>query len=57
MPVTLGTPVSRWTTLRRWFDSYAEAEVGAEQASQGVDWLRTIPFVGMHLAVLSVFWV
>jgi stearoyl-CoA desaturase (Delta-9 desaturase) len=51
------TTVSRWTTLLRWFDSYTENDDGSKQEDSGVDWLRTIPFVGIHLAVLAVFWV
>jgi len=48
---------SRWTTLLRWFDSYHGRNEDSEQGTSGVDWLRTIPFVGMHLAVLFVLWV
>lgn len=48
---------SRWITLLRWFDSYKGENKQADQTAGGVDWLRTIPFVGMHLAVLAVFWV
>lgn len=49
--------VSRWTTLLRWFDSYHGNDDDTEQGVSGIDWLRTIPFVGMHVAALSVFWV
>ena len=40
--------------LRRWFDSHSHASGNAEPA--GVDWLRCLPFLAMHLAVLGVFW-
>ena len=40
--------------LRRWFDSHSHAFGNAEPA--GVDWLRCLPFLAMHLAVLGVFW-
>jgi stearoyl-CoA desaturase (delta-9 desaturase) len=49
--------ISRWTTLRRWFDSYHGNADDTEQGDSGVDWARTIPFTGMHLAVIAVFWV
>jgi stearoyl-CoA desaturase (delta-9 desaturase) len=49
--------VSRWTTLLRWFDSYSGSDENSDQGASGVDWLRTIPFVGMHVAVLGLFWV
>jgi len=40
--------------LRAWFDSYAAPTAGA--AHGGIDWLRVAPFVGLHLACLSVLW-
>ncbi len=49
--------VSRWTTLLRWFDSYSGSDENSDESASGVDWLRTIPFVGMHVAVLALFWV
>ncbi|MDH4361746.1 MAG: acyl-CoA desaturase, partial [Nitrospirota bacterium] len=49
--------VSRWTTLLRWFDSYSGSDENSDQVASGVDWLRTIPFIGMHVAVLGLFWV
>jgi stearoyl-CoA desaturase (delta-9 desaturase) len=39
----------------RWFDSSAART--DEGAADGVDWLRIVPFVGMHLACLAVIWV
>lgn len=47
--------VSRWTTLLRWFDSYSGSDENSDQGASGVDWLRTIPFIGMHVAVLGLF--
>ena len=49
--------VSRWTTLLRWFDSYSGSDENSDQGASGVDWLRTTPFIGMHVAVLGLFWV
>ena len=36
-----------------WFDSQA----AAAEDSQRIDWLRVLPFIALHLACLSVFWV
>lgn len=38
----------------RWFDNHSTPEhIGENQ----VDWGRIIPFIGLHLACLAVFWV
>lgn len=49
-------PRGRWATVLRWFDTGAAAPV-AEGTGNRVDWLRAIPFVGIHLACLAVIWV
>ncbi len=38
--------------LLAWFDTSA-----APPSGSGVDWLRVLPFIGLHLACLAVFWV
>ncbi len=43
---------ARLLSLRQWVDSDAAAP-----ARGGIDWLRVLPFVLLHLAVLAVFWV
>jgi stearoyl-CoA desaturase (delta-9 desaturase) len=42
-------------SLARWFDSGTErnAQVDADR----IDWLRTAPFIAVHLACVAVFWV
>ncbi|MCB4811824.1 acyl-CoA desaturase [Methylovorus menthalis] len=42
--------------LLRWLDSSAIPASDAPQSKQ-VDWLRALPFVGLHLACLAVIWV
>ena len=43
--------------LLRWVDNYADETSAVEpQAAGRVDWLRCLPFIGMHLACLAVFW-
>ena len=44
------------SAVLRWFDSSA-AYVRAEAGVEGVDWLRIVPFLLLHVAVVAVFWV
>ncbi|MGL6289107.1 MAG: acyl-CoA desaturase [Silanimonas sp.] len=54
------TPPLSWrsavTALVRWFDTSA-ADPVADRDAQRIDWLRVIPFIGLHLACLGVIWV
>ena len=43
------------TPFARWFDSRAGA--GHDERDDGIDWLRVLPFIGMHLACFGVIWV
>jgi stearoyl-CoA desaturase (delta-9 desaturase) len=43
-------------TLLRWFDTSVEPSARDERADR-IDWLRVLPFVGLHLACLAVIWV
>jgi stearoyl-CoA desaturase (delta-9 desaturase) len=46
-----------WHSIIRWFDSY-DAEPGNPSAdARQIDWIRTIPFIAMHLACFGVLWV
>lgn len=49
-----------WQNARQsvlaWFDS-AAVDLPANGPTRTVNWLRTIPFIGMHLACLAVIWV
>ena len=53
-------PVPLWrrplTALVRWFDTSAADAVDAADAHR-IDWLRVVPFIGLHLACLGVIWV
>lgn len=42
--------------VRLWFDTGA-APVDEAGAPERIDWARVVPFIGMHLACLAVFWV
>jgi len=39
--------------FRRWFDSNVPAH--DEETAERIDWLRAMPFVGMHVGCLSIF--
>ena len=39
--------------LTRWFDTAHATPDGGP--AEGIDWLRALPFLGMHLACLAVF--
>jgi stearoyl-CoA desaturase (delta-9 desaturase) len=39
----------------RWFDT--EAAGDADLTDRRIDWARVVPFIGLHLACLGVFWV
>ena len=43
-------------SVRRWIDTAASDELD-EAVADRIDWLRTAPFIAMHLACLCVFWV
>jgi stearoyl-CoA desaturase (delta-9 desaturase) len=42
-------------SLCNWVDSKVPDEQGSR--GHGIDWLRVVPFVGLHVACLGVFWV
>jgi stearoyl-CoA desaturase (delta-9 desaturase) len=44
-------------TLRGWLDSSSAAKRVDSPQGDGVDWLRVLPFVFMHVACLAAFWV
>ena len=43
-------------TIQRWFDTEQAPDTAAVDADR-IDWLRVLPFIGLHLACLAVFWV
>ncbi|MFT3805993.1 acyl-CoA desaturase [Arenimonas sp.] len=43
-------------SLVRWFDT-SRAPDADPVAAHDIDWLRVVPFIGLHLACLAVFWV
>lgn len=46
---------ARYTALLRWFDTSVEDP--SKGSNQGIDWLRTIPFLLLHLGCLGILWV
>ncbi|WP_232227632.1 acyl-CoA desaturase [Aerolutibacter daejeonensis] len=60
MPAPMPHPASpatrAWNAAARWFDT--QAPVGDDPAlASRIDWLRALPFIGMHLACVGVLWV
>jgi len=54
--LTTHSPVRRAATaFLRWFDT--STMDGDEAPSEKIDWVRVIPFIGMHVACIGVFWV
>lgn len=51
---------TRWqratATVRRWIDTDTQAPLDEARADR-IDWLRTSPFIAMHLACIAVLWV
>ncbi|GAB3039287.1 MULTISPECIES: fatty acid desaturase [Oleiagrimonas] len=45
-----------WTAIRLWFDTGAQVDEHDANADR-IDWARVVPFIGMHLACLGVFYV
>ncbi len=43
-------------TLRHWFDTRDSDAPIDPAAADRIDWLRTAPFIGLHLGCLAVFW-
>jgi stearoyl-CoA desaturase (delta-9 desaturase) len=43
-------------SLLRWFDNEA-GEFPEDDGNRRVDWLRTLPFIALHLSALAVIWV
>ncbi|MEF9979426.1 MAG: acyl-CoA desaturase, partial [Thermomonas sp.] len=48
---------TRIGVLRRWIDTSEQANAPDPANDDRIDWLRALPFVGMHIACLAVFWV
>lgn len=51
----MGRPIHK--RLLRWLDSSVPQHNAEETLENKVDWLRVLPFVGLHLACLGVIWV
>jgi len=41
-------------SLARWFDSWSQV---TPEGDAGIDWLRALPFLALHLACIAVIWV
>jgi stearoyl-CoA desaturase (delta-9 desaturase) len=43
--------------VTRWFDSEAGSAPAADALEKGVDWLRILPFIILHVSCLGILWV
>ena len=58
VPFAPGKLSQRWKALRHWFDTAHREDDGNGDRDDGrIDWLRTLPFIGLHVACLGVLWV
>ena len=46
-----------WYSFLRWFDSWAGLEHTKVEGPPKVDWVRSVPFIAVHLMCLGVLWV
>ena len=51
------TNAPRGSALLRWIDTSGQSGSPDPANDDRIDWLRALPFVGMHLACLGVLWV
>ncbi|MGF1615517.1 MAG: acyl-CoA desaturase [Gammaproteobacteria bacterium] len=61
-PPRRGRLVEPFASLRRWFDSEASDDISPHGerpagSERRIDWLRALPFFGIHAACLGVIWV
>lgn len=45
-----------WVAVVNWFDTSASVPIEGPAADR-IDWLRVVPFIGLHLACFGVIWV
>ncbi len=46
-----------WVAIARWFDNSVGAQPVSESEALDIDWVRSIPFVMLHLTCFAVIWV
>jgi stearoyl-CoA desaturase (delta-9 desaturase) len=50
-------PQALFVSVIHWFDTWYGVDHQAANQPMKVDWLRTVPFIGLHLACFAVIWV
>ena len=56
----MNSKTSHWPlvlSVLQWFDSHSKHARAPGSQKKEVDWLRVLPFLGMHLGCLGIFWV
>jgi len=46
-----------WSSVIGWFDNKAYSQAVPESEFKEIDWIRSIPFLGLHLMCFGVIWV
>lgn len=44
-----------FASVTQWFDAHASAPAADQDADRTIDWVRILPFIGLHLACLFAF--
>jgi stearoyl-CoA desaturase (delta-9 desaturase) len=55
-PAPAGPAPSLRQTLRHWFDTHQSGSPVDPADADRIDWLRAVPFIGLHLACLGAIW-
>ena len=48
---------SSWSSVIGWFDNTAYSQAVPKSEFKEIDWVRSIPFLGLHLMCFGVIWV
>ena len=48
---------SSWSSVLGWFDNTAYSQAVPKSEFKEIDWVRSIPFLGLHLMCFGVIWV
>lgn len=55
MSSSKSTTYTPWHAFIRWFDTYTVQGKTELAFEKRIDWVRTVPFIGMHFAALFIF--
>ena len=55
-PPSATTSPARLNRLLRWIDTSVANDTHDPALDDRIDWLRALPFIGMHIACIGVLW-